>query len=76
MRSVPPSAAVGVAQPAAGLPQLLDRPQRSAGVAADVVQRGLLAVELLDHHQRHDHVVLVEAEQRVGSASRTQVSRT
>ena len=45
-------------------PELLERAQRGAGGAADVVRAGLQPVELLDDRERHDHVDVFELERR------------
>ena len=57
----------GMGQRAAVLdPEFLDRAQRSAGGATDVVGPGLEPVELLDDRERHDHVDVFELEHTRG----------
>ncbi len=57
----------GMRQRAAVLdPEFLERPQRGAGGATDVVGAGLEPVELLDDRERHDHVDVLELEHARG----------
>ena len=67
----------GIGERSAGVdPQLLERAQRRARGAADVVDPALQPVELLDDRQRDHHVGPDEAGEHDGSATSTEVSST
>ena len=46
--------------------ELLDEPDRGPSVGADLVQSGLLPIQLLDDHERQHHIVFIESERGLG----------
>ena len=48
------------------LAQLVEVVRHQPSVTADLVLASLLSVDLLDHHQRNDDVVVLEGEHRIG----------
>ena len=68
IRSVPPpgSATGSRSPPCSRCSELLDEADRGPGVGADLVETGLLPVQLLDHDEREHHVVFIESERGLG----------